>query len=307
MFHMEWKKLIGFITISLVLALVILYWYFPSDPQEFKFEPDPITNFSVNGTEAMQFYPNMRFPTKDISYSISNECDIQKKSEMILAFNLLEGQTILNFYELKENADINVFCEDITRIENGMFIAGEGGPANVSLGKNFNVIMNGHILLLKKSDCEGPNIATHELLHVLGFDHPTNINNIMYPISKCKQIISEDMISEINRLYNIDNLPDLEINTVSASTHTRFLDANIVLKNEGLKDSEDFILGIYANEKQIDKMDVEGIKIGYGRIINITNILIPQIKIDSLKFAIETEAVELNKENNYVILNLDKN
>lgn len=302
---MKYKKLIGFILMFLALILVILYWYFPSDPREFKFETNPFVNFSLNGSQEMQFYPNMRFPNKDISYHISEECDVQKKSEMLWAFDILEQQTILNFYESQENAEINIFCEDKTKIENGMFIAGEGGPANVSLGNKFNVIMNGYILLLKDSDCERPNIEIHELLHALGFDHSENMNNIMYPINKCKQVISEDMISEINRLYSVESLPDLEISSVSASMQARFLDVEITIKNEGLADSGDFLLGVYANGKSIDKMKVEGIKVGYGKIINLTNILVPQIKIDTLKFAIETESSELNKQNNYITLNVD--
>jgi len=303
---MSWQKVIGFILMILALILVILYWYFPSDVKEFKFETNPSANFSTNESKVMQFYPNMRFPSNNISYSISEECDVQKKSEMLWAFETLEEKTILNFYE-SEEAEINVFCENKAKIENGMFIAGEGGPANVSLGSKFNVIMNGHILLLKKSDCERPNIAIHELLHVLGFDHSENANNIMYPISKCNQIVSEDIISEINKLYTIESQPDLQIESVSASVQARFLDTNIVIKNEGLKDSSDFILRIYANNKSIEKMDVEGIKIGYGKMINITNILVPQIRIDTLKFVLETEFPELDKQNNYVNLELTKN
>ncbi len=304
---MAWKKVLGFVFMLLALCLVILYWYFPSEPSEFNFQTNPSTNFSTNQSEAMQFYPNMRFPSKDISYSIASDCNVQKESEMLWAFNSLEEKTVLNFYEVQENAEINVVCADTVRIENNMFIAGEGGPANVSLGNNFSIIMNGNILLLKTSTCERPNIAIHELLHALGFEHSTNINNIMYPVSKCKQVVSEDMISEINRIYSVESKPDLLIESVSATLHSRFLDTNLIIRNDGLEDSEDFLLGIYANNKQVEKMDVEGIKIGEGRIINITNILVSQIRIDTLTFVLETEAVELDKQNNQVILDLNKN
>lgn len=304
---MAWKKVLGFVLMLLALGLVILYWYFPTEPSEFKFQTNPSTNFSVNQSEAMQFYPNMRFPTKDISYSISPDCNIEKESEMLWAFDSLEEKTVLNFYEVQENAEINVVCEDTVRIENNMFIAGEGGPANVSLGNEFNIIMNGHILLLKKSDCERPNIALHELLHALGFEHSTNVNNMMYPVSKCKQVVSEDMINEINRLYVQEAKPDLLIESVSATLHSRFLDTNLIIRNDGLEDSQDFLLGIYANNKEVEKMDLERIKIGEGRIINITNILVPQIRIDTFTFVLETEALELDKQNNQVTLDVNNN
>lgn len=302
---MKTKKVVTLVLMLLALALLAVYWYFPSDPKDFSFNKNPSANFSSKNNQTMQFYPNMRFLNKDISYHISEDCDIKKKSEMIWAFNNLEEQTSLNFYEINKDAEINVACEDMTKIENGMFIAGEGGPANVSLGTKFNTIMNGQILLLRTSECERPNIELHELLHALGFDHSNNTNNIMYPVSKCKQVIGEDIISEINRLYSIESLPDLEIDSASAFLNKRFLDANIIIKNQGLKDSNDFILSIYVNNKSIEKMNVEGIKVGYGRIINITNILVPQIKTDTLKFVLETESPELDKKNNYVTLNLD--
>jgi len=304
---METKKVIGFILMFLVLGLVILYWYFPTDPREFKFEPNPSTNFSENSSAEMQFYPNMRFPNKNISYSISEECDIQKKSEMLWAFEILEQETVLSFYENQENAEINVFCEDKTKIENNMFIAGEGGPANVSLGEKFNIIMNGYILLLKKTDCERPNVAIHELLHVLGFEHSDNSKNIMYPVSKCNQVISGDMLAEINRIYATESLPDLAIESVSTSLQARFLDTDLIIENQGLKDSEDFVLEIYADNKSIEKMEIEAIKMSHGRIINITNILIPQIRINTLKFVLETKSLELDKKNNQIILELNTN
>ena len=67
-------------------------------------------------------------------------------------------------------------------MKEGLFIAGEGGPSNITKSGDFSVITHGSILLIKESKCERPNIAIHELLHALGFDHSENPNNHSNPL-----------------------------------------------------------------------------------------------------------------------------
>jgi len=300
---MEAKRIFLWIFIFLILGMTILYWYFPSDPRDFNFSLNSDTNFSENG-RGMQFYKNMRFPSERISYQISEECTLKKQAEMIEAFEIMEDKTILEFYPALIEPEISVICDDKIKIENGMFIAGEGGPANVSLGENFSVIRNGHILLIRESSCERPNIAIHELLHVLGFDHSENINNIMYPISKCRQEISEDMIDEINRLYSIPSLPDIAIEKVSAELKNRFLSFNLTIQNEGLKESGEFVIEIFANDKLVETLNVDAIPLGSGREITVTNVFISKINVEKLEFSIKVLEQELDKINNIVTLEL---
>jgi hypothetical protein len=293
-----------FLAIISILIILMLgfYWLIPTEEIVYGTKSNN-DNFSLEGNPlSMQFYKNMRFPNSKISYSISKNCSIRKKSEMKWAFDILENKTILEFYETNESGEILVFCEEKNKIKEGLFIAGEGGPTNITEGENFNIILNGQILLIKNSNCEKPNIAIHELLHVLGFNHSNNPNNLMYPISKCDQTIGKEIIEEINRLYSIPNYSDLMIREVSAQTHGMYLDLNISIFNDGFKTVQKPTLLIFANEKEIKKIELPQIKIGRGLNMKFTNIPLKKIKIEKLKIKIETNQTELSLENNEVIL-----
>jgi hypothetical protein len=250
----------------------------------------------------MQFYENMRFPDSKISYSISENCSIRKKSDMKWAFDIVENETVLEFYEVSKQGEIFIFCEERNKVKEGLFIAGEGGPTNITNGEKFNVILNGQILLIKNSDCQKPNVAIHELLHVMGFNHSDNPNNLMYPVSRCEQTISNDIIEEINRLYSIPSYSDLMVRKVSAQTHGMYLDLNVSLFNDGFKIVDEPVLFVFADAKEIKKTKLPKMKIGGGLNLEFTNIPLKKIKIEELKIKIESNQTELSLENNEVIL-----
>ncbi|MFA5953363.1 MAG: matrixin family metalloprotease [Candidatus Pacearchaeota archaeon] len=307
---MDWKKVLSILAFLFIIGLLLLYWYFPSVPSDYSinknsnFSKEPI-NSSFNSS-LMQFYENMRFPLENISYSIENTCNLQKKADMERAFEIIEEKTSLNFYSSNQG-QIHIFCEDRNKIDSeGLFVAGEGGPANITLGKYFSVIENGQILLIKSSECPNPNIAIHELLHVLGFQHSDNSNNIMYPVSECDQIISDDILIKIQELYSYPSLPDLEFEGVSVSIKNRMLDFNYSIRNEGLIKSENFVVGVYVNDKKIKEIETEGLEMGYGQKVSVENFLLSQMKIDEIKFVIEGDFEELNKKNNEITLNVTK-
>jgi len=303
---MGWKTFFSFIFFLMVIFLLVLYWFIPFDNLEFGLKPKN-SNFNINSSNSsnMQFYPNMRYSDSKISYKIEN-CTLQKKQDMEQAFEILSNQTLLNFYRISSDPEISVYCDSRNRIEKGLFIAGEGGPTNISLTNNFNVILNGQILLIKDSQCAQPNIALHELLHTLGFAHSSNPNNIMYAVSKCKQTIGLDIIEMINFLYSYPSYPDLTIENISAVMSGRSLDAKLNIKNYGLKDSEDFKILIYADEKLLKEIEMEPLEIGYGRIVSLEKILVTKIKIDQLRFLIKYDFEELDKEDNSVVLEIKK-
>ena len=304
---MGWKSVLAaFIAIFLVL-LLFFYWIFPLDTIDFGTTGSRNSNFTLNATGAdgnqeMQFYPNLRYPDKDISYKIE-ECNLQKKDEMQRAFDIIENITVLNFYSVDSNEEISVTCDEKTRFEGDLFIAGEGGPINITQTENFNVIHQGAITLIRESKCENPNVGTHELLHALGFTHSENSNNIMYPVSKCSQTIGQDIPEQIDWLYSFPSLPDLAFENVSATMSGRYLDLTLVIQNQGLSDSQEGIIEVYADGKRVKEFELDPLAIGHGRIVTITNIFIFQKSIDELKFLIKTDFEELEKGNNEAILN----
>ena len=308
---MGWKIFFSFSFILFAISLLILYWFVPFKTTEFGMESGS-SNFSLNNESGnMQFYLNMRYANPRISYQIYN-CPLQKEDNMERAFEIISDISILDFYPvsyddtLKGTSEIFVTCDSKNKIEEGLFIAGEGGPTNITRAGKFNVILHGSVLLIRESKCEKPNIAIHELLHALGFEHSSNWGNVMYPISNCGQTIGEDIPELINELYSVPSYSDLSFENVSAVMHGRYLDVNISIRNNGLKDSEKVKIIIYADETLVREIDLDALKIGYGKIIMLSNVWVPKINVKELEFFINSGFKELEKNNNRIILEIKK-
>lgn len=299
---MKVKKI--FLTLFSILSILILsiYWFVPFEEVQFGIDKRPNFDLNNNSTQ-MQFYKNMRFPSNKITYSIDEDCSIQKRGEMRQAMRELEKLTLLEFSIRESSGEITVSCSEKDKMVEGLFIAGEGGPLNITSGKYFNIIGAGHILLIRDSNCEGPNIAIHELLHVLGFNHSTNINNIMYPLSKCPQTIGEEIPTKINKLYSYKTLPDLELENASAIMVGRYLDVNLSIRNEGLIKAGKSKIVVYIENESVKEFEFKEIDIGHGLNIELKNIWIPKRKIEELKFSIENDFDEITFENNQIVLN----
>ena len=305
---MTWKIFFSFIFIFINFFMLVFYWFFPSTNFEFYqgYTSPNNFNFSLNNSvKPMQFYENMRYPDSNISYKIYN-CPLKKKYNIDNAFKIISNITSLNFYESKLNEEIFVTCDSRNKIENRLFIAGEGGPINITKTENFNVILQGEVLLIKESKCKNPNIALHELLHSLGFDHSLNPRSIIYNISRCNQNIGPDIISKIDELYSSPSYPDLAFENVSAKMHGRYLDTNITIRNQGLKDSEKTKIVIYADNEIIKKIKLNPLKIGYGITMTLNNILVPKINVYELEFLIDSNFSELKTKNNKIKLKIKK-
>ena len=304
---MGWKTILSLIFILFVVALLVLYWFIPLETITYGIGSPTHSNFSLNSydNQSMQFYKNMRYPGSDISYAIDN-CPLKKMDEMKQAFEAISDKTVIDFYPVVGDEEISVTCDSKAKIEGGLFIAGEGGPTNITQSDRFNIIHKGSILLIRESKCPRPNIGIHELLHALGFDHSNNPNNVMYSVSKCDQTIGQDTINLLNFLYSFPSQPDLAFENVSASMRGRYLDVNITIRNNGLKDSEKTEIFIYADNKLIKEVDLDILKIGHGRIIVLTNIFILKKNIGELKFFIDSDFKELDKANNQVTLEIKK-
>jgi hypothetical protein len=304
---MNAKVFNGFLIMVIIFLLLSVYWFIPLNTTEFSLSSNTNFNFSLNsyGESKLQFYPNMRFKDTSISYRIQN-CPLQRKNDMEWAFQIIEEETILNFYPVSSREDIFISCSEAEKTDGKLFIAGEGGPTNITVAGEFNVIEKGKILLMKDSDCEKPNIALHELLHVLGFDHSDNPKNIMYEVSRCDQVVSEDIINFIDKIYTVPSKPDLLFEDASVSMHGKYLDINFSIRNNGLEDSEDSIVKVIADGKEVEEVNIPSIKVGYGRKISVMNIWIKQLEVDKIEFMIESDFEELDKKNNLVSFEIKK-
>ena len=300
--HMGFKEVL-IIICALFIILLMFFYFVPFNTINFGMKSGN-SNFSVIPGSEMQFYPNMRFSTPDISYRIFN-CPLQKQGDMEYAFGIIENLTPLRFYSVTENEEISVTCSSKNIVDNGMFIAGEGGPTNITVSGGFNVIDSGEILLIKQSDCPKPNVAIHELFHVLGFEHSSNPSNIMYNVTSCSQTIGTDMIQLINNLYSIPSYPDLAFGNVSAVMNGRYLNVNMAIMNIGLADAEASQVNIYADGNNIKQLDLAPLKLGYGRIVELQNLFITQLNVNELDFVISDNFFEISKDNNNLTLNIN--
>lgn len=288
----------------LILALLLLSYYFlPYPGNEFFIKAGDVNEPSYISSD-LQFYPNMRFSDREISYKII-DCNLNKVVHMKDSFNVIENLTVLKFYPINDDEEITITCSSGRREsdQNGFFVAGEGGPINITVTDNYNVIHKGKILLLRESKCPDPNVGLHELFHVLGFTHSPNPDSIMYEISKCSQVITNDIVNEINRLYEQDSMPDLIIKNFTASNKGRYLDASFSVVNHGLKKSDSAIAILYVNDEKIEEISLESIDIGYGTIITLKNVRIPFFgKVENIILEVKTSFDELNKKNNKIEL-----
>ncbi len=302
---MGWKIIFSFTITLIVVLMLVLYWFIPLNTIDFG-TASGNSNFSLNNLEGnnMQFYSSMRYSDKKITYKIY-DCPLKKEQDMQDAFSIISNQTILEFYSTSSTPEIDITCDSTNKIEGGLFIAGEGGPVNITSTENFNVISGGKILLIRDSGCKNPNVAIHELLHALGFDHSANDNNIMYNVSKCDQTIGDDILEAINELYSVESYPDLTITNVSAIFKGKYLNTNFTVKNNGLKSSSDFDVDIYVDDELVKNIGFENLDVGYGRTTILSNLLVNQFSFSEVKYIINYENLELDKNDNTVTLKIE--
>jgi hypothetical protein len=304
---MRWKGILLMVLTLVIVILLTVYLFIPYNVTELSFTQSDNPNFNIDGTYVMmQFYENMRFSSTSISYKIAPDCTLSKKASMEQAFEILENETILDFYPVSFGEEILIQCDSTAKIDGGMFIAGEGGPTNITVAGDLNIISSGKILLLREPKCTRPNVALHELLHVLGFDHSDNEDNIMFEITKCKQTIGEDIPGFINEIYAISPLPDLTFEDAEGYMTGKYLNSNLSVRNQGIMDSPDSVILLYADDKLVKEIALESLGVGYGTKISLYNIWVNKIGIDTIKFVINSSFEEMSTSNNEIVLSLKK-
>ena len=293
-----------------------LYQNWPGEAEQFQVEIPGTESEGVQAGaeiidygEIKQFYPNMRFNHNGLSYYIDSLCPEKRVQKMQEAFSILQEKvTLISFFPAKESeADILVGCsEDYIKQEENRFIAGEGGPTEFVNTSLYNVILKGKILLYRESECEAPVVETHEILHVLGFDHSKDPKDIMYNFSSCDQEISNDVINDLILLYGQEPLPDLHISEVNATKRGRYLDFNVGVKNKGMVDINNASLTLISDNEEIGVFYLNEVVFGGGKQLWAQNVKLPSRSTEKVKFVIDKEKRirELNENNNEIELSV---
>lgn len=289
------------------VSLYYLYQYWPREPVDFEgFEFTDTTPLVANAVPSKQFYLRMRYPDREITYSIASSCSSERVASMQEAFDSIEDATALRFVS-DTTAMIKVLCSDIAPEagQEDYFVAGEGGPARVLNSTLYSVILEGKIALYRDDDCPGAKVATHELLHALGFDHNNNPQSILYPTLRCDQQIDPEIIASINKLYESDALPDLLFFTASATKSGRYLNFHIEVLNQGLIPSDSVTIGLYSDDELIETFELGAIGIGSRKILDVENLKVPADATTLVFVADDGDNIaELYENNNRATLRL---
>ena len=301
----------NFILFLLLVALGIASWYlyqfWPREPITLdRVVVDEPSTIVLNDVPSKQFYARMRYADKSISYSIASSCSSERADSMREAFSNIEAITVLKFVE-SSKSEINILCSDVAPEagQENYFVAGEGGPSRVLNSTFYSVILEGKISLFREDICSGAKVATHELLHALGFDHNNNKNSILYTTLKCDQTIDSEIIDSINELYSTASLPDLTVYSVNATKGGKYLNFHIEILNQGLVTSDSLSLGIYSNDKLIDTFDVGAVSVGARKILDVENLKVPSGANSIVFFADYNNSIsEFDEFNNKATLKL---
>ncbi|MEK6811791.1 MAG: CARDB domain-containing protein [Nanoarchaeota archaeon] len=303
----------NFILLLLFVALgfsaYYLYQYYPRESIPFNnFNLEESTVNITNDLPSKQFYSRMRYSDRIINYHISESCSEKKASSMKEALDIIESKTVLVFNPTsKSNSVLNILCADISpeAEEKNHFIAGEGGPSKILNTTLYSVILEGKVALYREGTCDNSNVAIHELLHALGFDHNNNKKSILYPTLECDQQIDNEIIDSINKLYKDNSLSDLVLTTANASKSGRYLNFHIEVLNQGLQESGAIKVSVLADGKPVETFDLGTISIGAKKILDVENLNIP-IKSKKIEFIVDNEnnIQEIYENNNEITLNL---
>ncbi len=266
--------LILFMALGFSLYLLWLNW--PTETVLYK----PVTTESFQPKQVSvtsQFYPGMRYQSRMISYSVEPTCSEKKKSDAQRAMALLSEKSVLRFYEGFGDAELKILCSELASSpeQEDYFVAGEGGPTDIINTSLYYVIQSGKISLFRSEKCVEPKIALHEMLHALGFDHNQNSLSIMYPVTNCNQELDNFLIRDINRLYEAESIPDLSIIEINVNKTGRYLNFYIEIINRGLKDAEDVVLNISADENEVKEFELDDVGIGVKKSLDVQNLRMP--------------------------------
>lgn len=272
-------------------------------------EPSSPTLPAPTQEKSKQFYPNLRFKDRVITYKFDPRCTEAKENQMAQTFKLFEDRTVVSFTETSGDPDLYIACSELAPEPEaaGHFVAGEGGPTRILNGTLYTIILESKISLYEEEQCSEPHIAVHELLHVFGFDHNNDRTSILYPTLDCAQVYNSYFFERINELYAADSLPDLVPSNITLSKAGRYIEFTIDVSNQGLDLAKNIQLGLYADNKIVDTFDLGDIDIGTKKVFTVRNLRVTS-GASQLEFRVDPENAqsELSESNNNAAFSIER-
>ena len=303
---MDYLILLGLI-LFLSLGIWLLWLNLPAEEVQYRQVDLNLSFASGVYSNTSQFYPRMRYKDKEISYWVDDSCDSKKKDSIFGALFRLMDETDLVFKQSddEEDSEIEYLCsrEPSQERDSEYYVAGEGGPIKIINTSNYFIILKGEVVLYSDETCPEAQVALHETLHALGFDHNKNESSILYPITNCKQVFDNYLIDEINGLYSEDSLPDLIIESLKANRTGDYLNFEASISNIGLDDANGAFLVILEEEgDEVKEFDLKDIEVGVRRKLSVENL---KLSSDNRKLVFKVglkEQSEIDESNNIVTL-----
>ena len=306
------KILLNLVLILIVACLVFAVYfvytnYVNPNPEnlEIRHYSEISKNYPNLSNEIKQFYPNMRFRHKQITFDISERCNDDKKDKVLEALQIIEDRTGIRFLSTNNEPEVKVLCskEEKEEAENE-FVAGEGGPTRIIESTYYPLILQARIILYDRTDCEEPITELHELMHVFGFEHINNSKDVLYPYLQCGQELNSEMIDYLEELYSIAPLPEIYFINISAVKSGVYLDFNLEIRNIGLEDIKNVTLKVYGDGKFTEKFDLGEMEYGAGKAFSVNYMKLPSHKVKVIKFELEIKEQEYDKTNNEIELEI---
>lgn len=304
------KTLLNIVLIGAIIFLAFLvYQNLPGPLENFKTNLQGLPN--VNSTEATatltQFLPNMRFNHSDITYNFESACSSDRMQRMESAMEDLSQRTKIITFRASINPDIKIYCSKEKPKDQNSYVAGEGGPEGVVNLSLYPLIGGGKITLyddLYQKKCENNIVEMHELLHVFGYNHVQNKSSLLYPYFNCNQKMTEDIITDLVRLYSVTPKAELYFDKLIATKSGVYLNFETNIPNQGLIEGKNVKLIISSGNAKIEEIPFGEITSGTTQTAKLTNLKLPSRSITSIKFEITSDTAEFDKTNNVAQVNI---
>jgi len=117
------------------------------------------------------------------------------------------------------------------------------------------------------NECENKITVIHELGHILGFAHTSDVKSVMFPTVDCSAKITDQMKQTLKNLYSVEALPDLYFGDIKAGKVVKNVVINFTIWNRGLIKSENVSVDVKTDENMVKSYDIPSIEPSAGWMI----------------------------------------